>query len=334
MKMRMLVTGGAGFIGSNFIRYELSKHRDVEIFNLDKLTYSGRLENLRDLEKDSRYSFVKGDIQDRTVVEKIVKKGIDVIVNFAAETHVDRSIVEAGAFVLTDVYGTYNLLMAARNQGVNRFIQISTDEIYGSMEKGSFKETDSLNPSSPYSASKAGGDLIAKAFHTTYGLDVVISRSSNNFGPYQYPEKLIPKLILRALHDKPLPIYGDGKQVRDWIYVEDNCEAIAMIMRRGESGEIYNVASGNERTNLEVAGLILEALDKPKNLIQFVPDRPGHDRRYSLDAGKMKRLGWKIKHGFEEALKKTIGWYAKNEWWWQPLLKDRFVHSDAPWLEL
>lgn len=331
--MKMLVTGGAGFIGSNFIRHELSRHSDTEIFNLDKLTYSGRLENLRDVEKDSRYNFVQSDIQDRAAVEKIIAKGIDVIVNFAAETHVDRSIVEAGAFVLTDVYGTYNLLVAARKYDVRRFVQVSTDEIYGSIEKGSFKEIDPLNPSSPYSASKAGGDLIARAFHATYGLDVVISRSSNNFGPFQYPEKLVPKLILRALHDKPLPLYGDGKQVRDWIYAEDNCEAIDLVMRRGESGEIYNVASGNEHTNLEVARLILEILDKPKTLIQFVPDRPGHDRRYSLDVSKIKKLGWKSKHRFEEALRKTITWYAENEWWWQPLLKDRFVQLDVPWLE-
>jgi len=331
--MKMLVTGGAGFIGSNFIRYELSRHNETEIFNLDKLTYSGRLENLRDVEKDPRHSFVQGDIQDGAAVEKIVEKEIDVIVNFAAETHVDRSILEAGAFVLTDVYGTYNLLVAARKHDVRRFVQVSTDEIYGSIEEGSFKETDPLNPSSPYSASKAGGDLIAKAFHTTYGLDVVISRSSNNFGPYQYPEKLVPKLILRALHDKPLPLYGDGKQVRDWIYVEDNCEAIDMIMRKGGSGEIYNVASGNEHTNLDVAKLILQALEKPENLIQFVPDRPGHDRRYSLDISKVRKLGWKLKYGFEEALRRTITWYAKNEWWWQPLLKDRFVQLDTPWSE-
>lgn len=331
--MKILVTGGAGFIGSNFIRHELLRHSDVEIFNLDKLTYSGRLENLRDVEKDSRYSFVRGDIQDRAAVEKIVEKGIDVIVNFAAETHVDRSIVEAGDFVLTDVYGTYNLLVAVRKYDVHRFVQVSTDEIYGSIKEGSFNETDPLNPSSPYSASKAGGDLIVRAFHTTYGLDVVISRSSNNFGPYQYPEKLVPKLILRALHDKPLPLYGDGKQVRDWIYVEDNCEAIDLVIRKGKSGEIYNVASGIEHTNLEVAELILEALDKPKSLIQFVQDRPGHDRRYSLDFSKVGKLGWKFKHGFEEALRKTITWYTKNEWWWQPLLDDRYVQLDAPWLE-
>lgn len=330
--MRMLVTGGAGFIGSNFIRHELSKHSDTEIFNLDKLTYSGRLENLRDVEKNSRYSFVQGDIQDRAIVEKIVEKRIDVIVNFAAETHVDRSIVEAGDFVLTDICGTYNLLTTARKYDVHRFVQVSTDEVYGSIDKGSFKEIDPLNPSSPYSASKAGGDLIAKAFHSTYGLDVVISRSSNNFGPYQYPEKLVPKLILRALHDTSLPLYGDGKQVRDWIYVEDNCRAIDMVMRSGKSGETYNVASGTEHTNLEVAMLILEALEKPESLINFVPDRPGHDRRYSLDVSKVKKLGWKLEQDFEKALRKTITWYADNEWWWQALLKDRFVQQDAPWL--
>jgi len=331
--MKILITGGAGFIGSNFIRHELSRHSDIEIFNLDKLTYSGRLENLLEVEKDSRYHFVKGDIQDRAVVEEIVAKGIDIIVNLAAETHVDRSIVEAGTFVMTDIYGTYNLLVAARKYNVQRFVQVSTDEVYGSIEKGSFKEIDPLNPSSPYSASKAGGDLIAKAFHATYGLDVVISRSSNNFGPFQYPEKLIPKLILRTLHNKPLPLYGDGKQVRDWIYVEDNCEAIDMTMRKGKSGEIYNVASGIERTNLDVAKLILQALEKPENLIQFVLDRPGHDRRYSLDISKVRKLGWKLKYGFEEALRRTITWYAKNEWWWQPLLKDRFVQLDTPWSE-
>lgn len=326
------MTGGAGFIGSNFIRYELSKHSETEIINFDKLTYSGRLENLRNVEKDPRLSFVRGDIQDRDAVEKIVRRGIEVIVNFAAETHVDRSIVEGGAFVLTDVYGTYNLLTIARKCDVHRFVQVSTDEVYGSIEKGLSKEIDPLNPSSPYSASKAGGDLITRAFHATYGLDVVITRSSNNFGPFQYPEKLIPKLILRVLNDKPLPLYGDGEQMRDWIYVEDNCEAIDMLMRRSESGEIYNVASGIERTNLEVARQILESVDKPKSLIRFVADRPGHDRRYALDVSKIKKLGWKPKHGFEEALRETITWYDENEWWWKLALRDRFVQQDTPWL--
>ena len=331
--MRMLVTGGAGFIGSNFVRYELTHYRDIEIINLDKLTYSGRLENLRDVEKDSRYRFFQGDIQDGALLEKIVNRGFDAIVNFAAETHVDRSIVEGGAFILTDVYGTYNLLNEARKHGVQRYVQISTDEIYGSIEKGSFKESDMLNPSSPYSASKAGGDLIVEAFHKTYGLNVVITRSSNNFGPYQYPEKLIPKLILRAMQGKPLPLYGDAKQVRDWIFVVDNCAAIDLVMRKGVSGQVYNIASGNERTNLEIAKFILKAFKKPENMIQFVSDRPGHDRRYSLDISKIAKLGWKCKHGFEEALKETIAWYKSNDWWWQPMLKDKFFQFDTPWLK-
>jgi len=310
----------------------LSKYDDVEVVNLDFLTYAGRLENLHDVEKDSRHKFIQGDIRDRKRVEQITKEGIDAVVNFAAETHVDRSIVEAGSFILTDVYGTYILLDIARKYDVDRVVQVSTDEVYGSIERGAFKETDFLHPSSPYAASKAAGDLVALSFYKTYGLHVIITRSSNNFGPYQYPEKLIPKLILRALYDQPLPLYGDGKQMRDWVYVMDNCEGIDLIMREGKLGEIYNVASGNERTNLEVAKFILKALDKPENLIKFVSDRPGHDRRYSLDTAKIGNLGWKARHKFKEAVKKTIEWYVKNEWWWHPLLKDEFVQFDTPWL--
>ena len=330
--MKLLVTGGAGFIGSNFIRYILSKYDDVEIVNLDLLTYAGRLENIHDVEKDPRHKFVQGDICDRKKVEQIVKEEVDVIINFAAETHVDRSIVKAGSFVLTDVYGIYVLLDTARKYDVNRVVQISTDEVYGSIEKGSFKETDFLNPSSPYAASKASGDLIALSLYRTYGVKVAVTRSSNNFGPYQYPEKLIPKLILRAIHDEPLPLYGDGKQMRDWIYVIDNCEGIDIITQKGEAGEIYNVASGNERTNMDVAKNILKILDKSGDLIRFVPDRPGHDRRYSLDTAKIRSLGWKPRHDFLEALEETVNWYVKNEWWWRPLLKDKFVRSDTPWL--
>lgn len=310
----------------------LSKYDDVEIINLDLLTYAGRLENLHDVEKDSRHKFIQGDIRDRKRVEQITKEGVDAVVNFAAETHVDRSIVEGGSFILTDVYGTYILLDIARKYDVDRVVQVSTDEVYGSIERGSFKETDFLHPSSPYAASKAAGDLVALSFYKTYGLHVMITRSSNNFGPYQYPEKLIPKLILRALYDQPLPLYGDGKQMRDWVYVMDNCEGIVLIMREGKLGEIYNVASGNERTNLEVAKFILKTLDKPENRIKFVSDRPGHDRRYSLDTAKIRNLGWKAKHKFKEAMKKTIEWYVKNEWWWRPLLKDEFIQSDTPWL--
>jgi len=331
--MKLLVSGGAGFIGSNFVRHMLSKYKNIEIVNLDLLTYAGRLENLRDVKDDPHHKFVRGDIREARTVELLVKNGVDVIVNFAAETHVDRSVVEAGSFILTDVYGTYILLNAARKYDVEKFVQISTDEVYGSIEKSSFKETDILNPSSPYSASKAGGDHIALAFYKTYGLDVVVTRSSNNFGPYQYPEKFIPKLILRALHDEVLPLYGDGRQVRDWIYVIDNCEAIGLIAQKGEAGEVYNVASGNEYTNLEVAKNILKNLGKSEDLISFVPDRPGHDRRYSLDATKIQKLGWNPRFRFTEGLKRTVSWYVKNNWWWRTLLADKFVKSDTPWLK-
>lgn len=333
-EMRMLVTGGAGFIGSNFIRYMLNKYADVKIINLDLLTYAGRMENMHDFIENSRHKFVKGDIGNRKTVGQIFQKyEVDVVVNFAASTHVDRSILEAGSFILTDVYGTYILLDVARKYDVEKFVQISTDEVYGSIEKGSFKEDDPLDPSSPYSASKAAADHIARSFHKTYGLDVIITRSSNNYGSYQYPEKLIPKLIIRALHNQPLPLYGDGKQVRDWIYVVDNCEAIDLIIRNGETGEIYNVASGNEYTNLEVAKNILRVLGKSENLIHFVSDRPGHDRRYSLETAKIKKLGWKSKHEFGQSLKKTVEWYVNNEWWWRPLFKDKFVQLETPWLE-
>ncbi len=330
--IKILVTGGAGFIGSNFVRYLLLKYEDAEIVNLDLLTYAGRLENIEDLKKNPRHNFALGDIRDRETVEKVVKEEIDVVVNFAAETHVDRSISEAGAFIQTDVYGTYVLLDVARKYDIDKIVQISTDEVYGSIQKGSFKETDYLNPSSPYAASKASGDLIAQSFYKTYGVKVAITRSSNNFGPYQHPEKLIPKLILRALHNEPLPLYGDGKQVRDWIYVMDNCEGIDLVTQKGRAGEIYNIASGNEHTNLKVARLILEILNKPETLIKRVLDRPGHDRRYSLDASKMKKLGWKPKHGFKDALRQTVAWYTENEWWWRSLIEDKFVRSDTPWL--
>jgi len=299
-KMKVLVTGGAGFIGSNFIRHMLSNYNDVEIVNFDLLTYAGRL--------------VHGDVRDRKAVETLMKEKFDLIVNFAAETHVDRSVLEAGSFVLTDAYGTYILLDAAR-----KF-------------EGSFKETDILDPSSPYSASKAAGDHIALAFHKTYGLSVVVTRSSNNYGPFQYPEKLIPKLILRALHDQPLPIYGDGRQVRDWLYVTDNCAAVDMVARKGAAGEIYNIASGEEHMNIEVAKNILRILEKPESLLKQVPDRPGHDRRYSLNTAKIRALGWKPKLAFAEGLEKTVNWYMNNKWWWQPLTKDDFFKADTPWI--
>lgn len=314
--MKILITGGAGFIGSNFVRYMLEKY-DYELVVLDKLTYAGRLENLQDVM--SKIKFIKGDICKREDVENAIKD-CRIVFNFAAETHVDRSIIEGGVFVKTDVLGTYVLLEASRKYDIDKFIQISTDEVYGSIEKGSFKERDILEPSSPYSASKAGADLLVKAYHRTYSLPVLITRSSNNFGPYQYPEKLIPLFIINALRNKPLPLYGDGLNVRDWLYVGDNCEAIDTIWQKGKGGEIYNIASGNEKTNIEITRLILKELGKPESLIRFVKDRLGHDRRYSLHFAKIRNLGWKPKHGFEESLRKTVEWYVNNKWWWEPLV--------------
>jgi dTDP-glucose 4,6-dehydratase len=310
--MRILVTGGAGFIGSCFVRYLLEKYPKDEIVVLDKLTYAGRPENLQGV--IDKVIFIKGDICESRDVEKAGE--CEVVINFAAETHVDRSIIEAGTFVRTDVFGTYNLLEYARRHGIRRYVQISTDEVYGSIKRGSFKEDDRLDPSSPYSASKAGADLLVMAYCRTYGLPVLITRSSNNYGPYQFPEKLVPVLILSAMADRPLPIYGKGENVRDWLYVMDNCEAIDLILRRGKDGEIYNVASGDERRNIEVAKLILRELRKPESLIRYVEDRPGHDFRYSLNCEKVKKLGWTAKTKLEEGLRKTIRWYKENEWWW------------------
>jgi dTDP-glucose 4,6-dehydratase len=315
--MKILITGGAGFIGCNFVHYMLEKYPDEEIVVLDKLTYAGRLENLQDAM--DKITFIKGDICDKEDVKKV--GNCDIIFNFAAETHVDRSIIEAGVFVKTDVLGTHNLLEYARKHDVEKYIQISTDEVYGSIEKGSFKETDILDPSSPYSASKAGADLLVRAYHKTYGLPVLTTRSSNNYGPYQYPEKLIPVLVLNALHDKPLPIYGEGKNVRDWIYVLDNCEAIDIVLQKGKTGEIYNIGARNEKSNIGIAKLILKELNKPVSLIEFVRDRPGHDFRYSLDCEKIKELGWVLKYKFDDALKETIKWYKENKWWWESLVK-------------
>ena len=315
--MNVLVTGGAGFIGSNFIRYMVQKHLDYQISVLDKLTYAGNLNNLKGVME--RIKFVKGDICDRATVEKEMKN-IDVVFNFAAESHVDRSITSAEDFMRTNVLGVYVLLEAARKYNIENFIQVSTDEVYGSIEEGSFKEDDPLKPSSPYAASKAGADLLANSFVVTYGLPLVITRSTNNFGPYQHPEKLIPKLITRALQDQPLPIYGTGKNVRDWIYVLDNCRAIDLIAHKGKKRQVYNVGGGNERTNLEIARTILKKLGKPENLIEFVEDRPGHDFRYSLDFEKIKKLGWRLAADFEEKVEETADWYKENRWWWEPLV--------------
>ena len=315
-RSRILITGGAGFIGSNFVRYILNNHAEYDVVVLDKLTYAGRMENLQDIL--DKITFIKGDICSQDDIARV--GDCRAIFNFAAETHVDRSIADAAVFVKTDVLGTYNLLEYARKHRIERFVQISTDEVYGSTEQGSFNEEANMAPSSPYSASKAGADLLVLAYYRTYGLPVLITRSSNNFGPNQHPEKLIPLLVLNAFCDKPLPIYGDGLNVRDWIYVMDNCTAIDMVFQKGKLGEIYNISSGAERKNIEVAHLILEALGKPESLIRFVSDRLGHDRRYSLSCEKLTNLGWKPSYDFEPALEKTIRWYQGNNWWWQPLL--------------
>lgn len=319
---RLLVTGGAGFIGSNFIRYILNRYHDYRIVNLDKLTYCGNLDNLKDVSNNKNYTFVKGDICDGKIVAEAAK-GCDTIVHMAAQTHVDRSIIDPLDFIRTNVYGTYVLLEAAKKFGIKKFIQVSTDEVYGSIEKGSFKEEDPLRPNSPYSAAKASGDLLARSYFVTYKLPIIITRSSNNFGPYQYPEKIIPLFISNALKNKKLPLYGDGMQMRDWLYVLDNCEAIDIVMHKGEIGGTYNIGGGKEITNLELAHSMLEILGKDKDLIGFVKDRPGHDRRYSLDIAKIKSLGWRPRHDFREALELTIKWYGDNEAWWKRLVKCR-----------
>ncbi len=321
---KILVTGGAGFIGSNYIHYLLQKYDALEVTNLDKLTYAGNLDNLKDIENDPRYRFVKGDICDQELVSELIEQA-DVVVNFAAESHVDRSIGQPDDFIRTDVFGTFVLLEAARKYGVEKFIQISTDEVYGSIEKGSFKETDPLMPSSPYSASKAGADRLAYSYFVTYGVPVIITRCSNNFGPYQFPEKLIPLFVTNALEDKPLPIYGDGKNVRDWIFVEDHCDAIDFLYQHGANGEVYNIGGGNERNNLEITHMILQQLGKPESLMTFVKDRLGHDRRYSLDCTKIRNMGWTPKHTFEQAMQETIHWYVDNRWWWEKLKSGEYL---------
>jgi len=320
--MRLLVTGGAGFIGSNFIRHIIKKYPQYEIINLDKLTYAGNLDNLKDIENNSHYTFVKGDICDRKIVNEL-SKDVEAIVNFAAQSHVDRSIIDASDFIRTNIDGTYNLLEATKRHNISRFIQISTDEVYGSIGKGSFKETDTLSPSSPYAASKAAADMLVYSYWVTFNLPVIVVRSSNNFGPYQYPEKIIPLFITNALENKNLPLYGDGMNVRDWLYVVDNCEAIDLVLHKGKKGEIYNIGGGNELKNIDLTRMVLNILGKPESLIQPVKDRPGHDRRYSLDCSKIEReLGWTPRFDFERALKETVKWYRDNQWWWKKI-KDK-----------
>lgn len=317
---KYLVTGGCGFIGSNFIRHLLQTRPDCRLINLDKLTYAGNPQNLSDLDQNPRYQFIQGDIADRTCVKACLKEPVSAIINFAAETHVDRSISgDTGNFITTDVYGTFVLLEEALKRQVDLFVQISTDEVYGSIEEGSFEELDRLEPNSPYSASKAGGELLVRSFGKTWGLPYIITRCSNNYGPYQYPEKLIPLFITNAIDNLPLPLYGDGLNVRDWIYVLDHCEAIAFLLEHGQPGEIYNIGGGNEKTNREITSIILSALRKPDTLIKPVKDRPGHDRRYSVDCSKLKRLGWNPYHKFEDAMLQTITWYQGHQDWWRPL---------------
>jgi len=327
--MKLLVTGGLGFIGSNFIRYMLTKHDNIQIINLDKLSIGSNPANLRDVEKDERYQFIKGNVTNKKLVENLVSKA-DAIVNFAAETHVDRSIADPWPFLHSNTIGAITLFEAAKKYG-KRIVHISTDEVYGDITEGSFTEEDRLKPSSPYSASKAAADLFAQAYHRTYNLDIIMIRCTNNYGPYQFPEKLIPKTIIRALHGLPIPVYGKGTNIRDWIYVQDFCEAIDLIVRKGKIGETYNVSAGNELRNIDVVKTILNIMGKPENLITFVEDRPGHDIRYSLNSSKIrKELGWKPKHNFEEALRTTVDWYVENEQWWKPLATEQVLHP-TPW---
>ena len=317
--MKVLVTGGAGFIGSNFARHVLEEHPGDEVVVLDKLTYAGRVETIQDLIDGGRLDFVHGDIDDHEAVRGALE-GCDAIVNFAAESHVDRSIEAPGHFIQTDVYGTYVLLEEARRAGVERYVQISTDEVYGSIEEGSFSEQSPLDPSSPYSASKSGGDLLVGAYCHTYGINATVCRASNNYGPYQYPEKLIPLCILNALHGDPLPVYGDGMQVRNWLQVTDHCRGLDLALREGRAGETYNIGGPDELPNIEVVQAILELTGRDESLIQHVKDRLGHDRRYSLASDKlMEELGWKPQTRFREGLAETVQWYRDNAWWWEPI---------------
>ena len=325
--VKLLVTGGAGFIGSNFIHYIVRRYPHYHILNVDALTYAGNLENLRTIEGHPNYRFVKADIADRAAMEPLFREGLDAVLNFAAESHVDRSIMQPDLFVRTNVLGTQTLLDLAKQYKVGKFVQISTDEVYGTLgDTGLFTEETPLAPNSPYSASKAGADLLVRAYHETYGLNVNITRCSNNYGPYQFPEKLIPLMIRNALEDKPLPVYGDGLHVRDWLYVEDHCSAVDLVLHKGVSGEVYNIGGNNERTNLEVVKTILAELGKPESLIRFVKDRPGHDRRYGIDATKIRReLGWKPKYSYETGIQETIRWYLANQDWMNQVVSGAYL---------
>jgi dTDP-glucose 4,6-dehydratase len=318
MAETILITGGCGFIGTNFIRRVLKRY-DYNVINLDKLTYAGNLENLKDCESNEKYTFVRGDISSGPDLEKVFEAPIDIIVNFAAESHVDRSIMEPDSFVRTNINGTFSLLEMARKKNIRRFIQISTDEVYGSLGKtGAFREDTPLKPNSPYSASKTSADLLAMAYYKTFGMPVIITRCSNNYGPYQFPEKLIPLIITNAMADKELPVYGDGLNVRDWIHVKDHCAAIDLVMHEGEEGNVYNIGASNERTNIEIVKIVLALLGKPESLIRYVKDRPGHDRRYAIDSGKISaRLGYSPSVDFAEGMRETVEWYVANKEWWE-----------------
>ena len=323
--MNLLVTGGAGFIGSNFIRYILNKYPGYKIINLDKLTYAGNLENLRDIQGNPRYGFIRGDICDKKIVDFLVSKRPDVILNFAAETHVDRSILAPQDFIKTDILGAHTLLEAVKKYRIDLFIQISTDEVYGSIEVGSFTEENTLKPNNPYSASKAGADLMVRAYYKTHNLPILITRSSNNFGPFQYPEKLIPLFITNLLEDKKVPVYGDGQQVREWVYVLDNSAGIDYVLHNGQIGEIYNISGNTEKTNLDITKIILTHLGRDESYVEYVNDRPGHDRRYSLSYDKLYNLGWRPRYNFEEAIAKTIQWYKENPDWWQKIKSGEYL---------
>jgi dTDP-glucose 4,6-dehydratase len=331
----LLVTGGAGFIGSNFVRYMLEKYPDYHVLVFDKLTYAGNLDNLKDVAErfPERYTFVQGDICDAAAVDAAMQvHGVDTIVNLAAETHVDRSLMAPDAFIQTDVYGTYVLLEAAKKYGVERYHQVSTDEVYGDIPEGhSSVETDPLQARSPYSASKAGGDLMCLAYHNSFGTPVTLTRGSNNIGPYQYPEKVVPLFITNAIDDQPLPLYGDGRQMRDYQYVLDHCEGIDVVLHQGQWGGVYNLGTGTETENIVMARAILDLLDKPHHLIRHVTDRPGHDRRYSLNVDKIRGLGWQTRHPFDQAMEQTVRWYADNGWWWRKIKSGAYKEYYRQW---
>jgi len=317
--VKVLVTGGAGFIGSNFVHYALAAHQDWHVTTLDKLTYAGRIENLDSVRNNPRHRFVQGDVADAKVAAPLVQES-DIVVHFAAETHVDRSILHAGDFITTDVFGTFVLLEAARETpNLRRFVQISTDEVYGSVPEGSSKETDELRPRNPYSASKAGADRLAYSYWATYQVPVIVTRASNNYGPNQFPEKIIPLFITNLIDDIPVPLYGDGQNVRDWLHVDDHCRAVDLLIDQGAPGEVYNIGGGNHVKNVDLTHRILALVGKPDSLIKPVADRPGHDRRYSLDTAKLQSLGWRPRESFEEGLAKTVAWYRDNERWWRPI---------------